>query len=60
VRALTAGADLALFASGDPRPVIDAVTAAIKSGRLPRSQVEASALRVLELKRQAGLAPAAQ
>lgn len=60
VRALKAGADLALFASGDPRPVIDAVTAAIKSGRLPRAQAEASALRVLELKRRAGLAPAAQ
>jgi beta-N-acetylhexosaminidase len=58
VRALKAGADLALFATGDPRPVIDAVTAAIKSGRLPRAQAEASVLRVLELKRKAGLAPA--
>ena len=60
VRALKAGADLALFASGDPEPVIDAVTAAIKSGRLPRAQAEAKVLRVLELKRKAGLAPAAQ
>ena len=60
VRALRAGADLALFASGDPDPVIDAVTAAIKSGRLPRAQAEAKVLRVLELKRRAGLAPAAQ
>ena len=60
VRALKAGADLALFASGDPDPVIDAVTAAIKSGRLPRAQAEARVLRVLELKRKAGLAPAAQ
>ena len=60
VRALKAGADLALFASGDPDPVIDAVTAAIKSGRLPRVQAEAKVLRVLELKRKAGLAPAAQ
>lgn len=58
VRALRAGADLALFASGDPAAVIDAVTAAIRSGRLPRAQAEASALRVLELKRKAGLAPA--
>ena len=41
VRALKAGADLALFASGDPDPVIDAVTAAIRSGRLPRAQAEA-------------------
>ena len=60
VRALKAGADLALFASGDPDPVIDAVTAAIKSGRLPRAQAEAKVLRVLDLKREAGLAPAAQ
>ena len=60
VRALKAGADLALFASGDPDPVIDAVTAAIKSGRLPRAQAEAKVLRVLELKRKAGLAPASQ
>ena len=60
MRALKAGADLALFASGDPGPVIDAVTAAIRSGRLPRAQAEAKVLRVLELKRKAGLAPAAQ
>jgi len=60
VRALRAGADLALFASGDPGPVIDAVTEAIKSGRLPRAQAEASVLRVLELKRESGLAPAEQ
>jgi beta-N-acetylhexosaminidase len=59
VRALRSGADLALFASGDPAPVIDAVTAAIKSGRIPRAQAEASVLRVLELKRRSGLAPAA-
>jgi len=60
VRALKAGADVALFASADPVEVVDAVTAAIKSGRLPRAQAEASVLRVLELKRKAGLAPAAQ
>jgi beta-N-acetylhexosaminidase len=60
VRALRAGADLALFASGDPGPVIDAVTAALRSGRLPRAQAEASLLRVLELKRKAGLAPGYQ
>ena len=57
VRALKAGADLALFASGDPRPVIDAVADAIRSGRIPRAEAEAKALRVLELKRRAGLAP---
>ena len=60
VRALKAGADLALFATGNPVPVIDAVAAAIKSGRIPRAEAEAKVLRVLELKRRAGLAPAAQ
>lgn len=60
VRALKAGADLALFATGDPGPVIDAVTAAIRSGRIPRAEAEAKVLRVLELKRKAGLAPGAQ
>jgi hypothetical protein len=38
--------------------VIDAITAAIRSERLPRAQAEASVLRILELKRKAGLAPA--
>ena len=60
VWALKAGADLALFATGDPVPVIDAVTAAIKSGRISRAEAEVKVLRVLELKRKAGLAPAAQ
>jgi beta-N-acetylhexosaminidase len=60
VRALRAGADQALFATGDPGPVIDAVTAAIKSGRIPRAEAEAKVLRVLELKRAAGLAPVHQ
>jgi beta-N-acetylhexosaminidase len=58
VRALKAGSDLALFATGDPGPVVDAVTAAIKSGRLPRAEAERKVLRVLALKREAGLAPA--
>ncbi len=57
VRALRAGADLALFASADPDAVIDAVTAAIASGRLPRAQAEKSVARILRLKREAGLAP---
>lgn len=57
VRALKAGADLALFATGDPKPVIDAVADAIRSGRIPRAEAEAKALRVLELKRKVGLAP---
>lgn len=58
VRALKAGADIALFASADPDEVIDAITAAIRSGRLPRERAEASVLRILGLKRTAGLAPA--
>ncbi len=56
VRALKAGADIALFASADPDGVIAAVQAAIRSGRLPREQAEASALRILRLKEKAGLA----
>ncbi len=60
VLALLAGADLALFASGDADAVIAAVTAAIRSGRLPRAQAETSVKRILELKRAAGLAPAAR
>jgi beta-N-acetylhexosaminidase len=59
VRALKAGADLALFASADPGRVIDAVTAAIRSGRLPRARAEASVSRILKGKEAAGLAPAA-
>ena len=57
VRALKAGADVALFASGDPGPVIDAVAAAIRSGKLPRGLAEEKVLRILALKRAAGLAP---
>ena len=36
------------------------MTAAIKSGRIPRAEAEAKVLRVLELKRAAGLAPVYQ
>jgi len=57
VRALSAGADLALFCSASPDKVIAAVQAAIRSGRLPREQAEASAERILRLKEKAGLAP---
>ncbi len=57
VRALRAGADLALFCSASPDKVIAAVEAAIRSGRLPREQAEVSAERILRLKEKAGLAP---
>jgi beta-N-acetylhexosaminidase len=57
VRALKAGADLALVCSGSPEKLIAAVTAAIRSGRLPREQAEESVQRILALKRASGLAP---
>jgi beta-N-acetylhexosaminidase len=57
VRALKAGADLALVCSGSPPKLIAAVTAAIRSGELPREQAEESVLRILDLKRASGLAP---
>lgn len=57
VRALKAGADLALFCSAPPKKVISAVTSAIRSGRLPRTQAEESVRRILRLKTQSGLAP---
>ncbi len=57
VRALRAGADFALVCSAPPEKVIGAVTSAIRSGRLPRTQAEASARRVLRLKARSGLAP---
>ena len=57
VRALRAGADVALFCSASPDEVIAAVEAAIRSGRLPREQAEKSAGRILRLKEKAGLAP---
>ena len=60
VRALVAGADLALFASADPAAVIDRVTAAIRSGRLSRAQAEVKVLRVLALKDRAGLTAASR
>lgn len=58
VRSLAAGVDLALFVTGDLGDVVDAVTAAIADGELPRAQAEASARRILTLKRRLGAAPA--
>jgi beta-N-acetylhexosaminidase len=57
VRALKAGADFALVCSARPEKVISAVKSAIRSGRLPRRQAEASVRRILRLKAQSGLAP---
>lgn len=57
VRALKAGADFALVCSARPEKVIGAVESAIRSGRLPRKQAEASVRRILRLKAQSRLAP---
>jgi beta-N-acetylhexosaminidase len=52
VRALRAGADVVLIDPGPgPRPVVDAVAAAIARGDYPRAAAAASARRVLSLKR---------
>ena len=51
MRALRAGADVVLVDPGDgPGPVVDAVAAALGSGRYPRSAAVASARRVLAAK----------
>ncbi len=54
VLALLAGADVLLQPPGE-RAVIDAVVAAVESGRLPRERIDASAHRVLVAKARAGL-----
>jgi beta-N-acetylhexosaminidase len=54
IRALRAGADVLLMPP-DPERAIDAVVAAILSGRLSRQRVEQSVLRVLTAKVQLGL-----
>ncbi|MDE2237528.1 MAG: glycoside hydrolase family 3 C-terminal domain-containing protein, partial [Elusimicrobia bacterium] len=55
VRALLAGCDLLLLGKSDPRPVLDAIVAAARSGRLPRRRLLDAVRRVLRLKRRAGL-----
>jgi beta-N-acetylhexosaminidase len=55
VRALQAGADMALVAHGQVRTVIAAIAAAIASGALPRDRAVASARRILAVKQAAGL-----
>jgi beta-glucosidase-like glycosyl hydrolase len=54
VRALGAGADWAMSCV-DPLVAVDAITAALDAGALPRPQLEASARRVLAVKARLGL-----
>ncbi len=54
VLALLAGADLLLQPS-DPGAAIDAVVAAVESGRVSRERLDRSVRRILEMKRRAGL-----
>ncbi|MDP2957424.1 MAG: glycoside hydrolase family 3 N-terminal domain-containing protein [Longimicrobiales bacterium] len=54
VRALEAGADV-LLSPKDVPAAIDAVIAAVESGRVSRARVEASARRLLEMKARLGL-----
>ncbi len=54
VLALEAGADV-LLSPADPRATIDAVTEAVRSGRLTEARVDASVRRILRLKARAGL-----
>jgi beta-N-acetylhexosaminidase len=54
VLAFLAGADL-LLQPIDPRIAIDAMTAAVESGRVSRERLDQSVRRVLELKRRSGL-----
>jgi beta-N-acetylhexosaminidase len=57
VETLEAGTDL-IYVSGaaNAHVVVEAVTAAVRSGRISRDRLQASVLRVLALKRRAGLA----
>lgn len=54
IRALLAGADVLLQPPGE-RAVIDAIVAAVESGRLPRERIDESARRVLRAKAVARL-----
>jgi beta-N-acetylhexosaminidase len=55
VRALEAGADVLLMPA-DPKAAIDAVQAAVKSGRITQARIERSVMRLLRAKAQLGLA----
>lgn len=54
VLALEAGADIILFPAG-VTAVIDALTAAVQSGRLSEARIDVSVRRMLELKARAGV-----
>jgi beta-N-acetylhexosaminidase len=54
IRAVLAGADVLLQPPGERR-VIDAIVAAVESGRVPRERIDESARRVLRAKARAGL-----
>ena len=54
VRAFLAGSDLLLMPA-DPDSAMEAMTAAVASGRIPRDRLTASVRRVLEIKRRLGL-----
>ena len=54
VRAFLAGADLLLIPA-DPDSAVNAMTAAVASGRASRERLDASVRRVLEIKRRLGL-----
>jgi beta-N-acetylhexosaminidase len=54
VRAIEAGADVLLMPS-DPEAAINAVDAAVKSGRIPQKRIDESAMRLLQAKARLGL-----
>ncbi|HEU4698212.1 MAG TPA: glycoside hydrolase family 3 N-terminal domain-containing protein [Gemmatimonadales bacterium] len=54
IEALLAGADV-LLQPADPKKLIDGVTAAVASGRVPEARLNEAVRRVLELKRRFGL-----
>ena len=54
VRALQAGADMVVFNTGDPIPVVSAIAAAIDAGTYPRAAAVAAAGRILAAKRLVG------
>lgn len=58
IRAIAAGADILLMPP-DPVPVIDALEAAVRSGRLSEARIDQSLQRVLTAKQKLNFAPSA-